>query len=206
MNTPDSRVGWRLAPMYIWPGWARWLVTLLTYVLLAGGLWLMVKGNLMLRVVGLLTFAVGLPLMVHTQRALRRERSRQIDYRYAREFMPAMLAYVLVMLYVWPLQKTMDVGWLRVVTALSPVLPIAWTVLVSIRYVLGSDELERRQHLEALAIGVAIVSVVSMTLGFLGAAKVLAIDGALALLFVYPALCFAYGIAHCGMLWRNRSQ
>lgn len=206
MNMPVRNAGWYRAPMYTWPRWARWLAMLLNFTLMIGGVWLMVKGNLPLRVLGLLVFAGSVPLMIHINRAVMRERSRQIDHRYAREFMPAMLVYMLVMLYVWPLHRTMEPGWLKVITALSPVLPVAWAVLVSIRYVLGSDELERRQHMEALAIGVAIVSVVSMTFGFLGAAHVLTIDGALAMLLVYPALCLSYGLAHCGMLWRNRCQ
>jgi hypothetical protein len=206
MNSPLRNAGWYRAPMYTWPRWARWLVLLFNGALLVGGLFLMVKGNTVLRVLGLFAFAASMPLMIHANRAVMRERSRPIEHRYAREFMPAMLVYMLVMLYVWPLQKTMEPGWLKVITALSPVLPVAWTVLVSIRYVLGSDELERRQHLEALAIGVAIVSVISMTLGFLGAAHVLEVDGVLTLLLVYPALCLSYGLAHCVMLWRHHCQ
>jgi hypothetical protein len=107
------------------------------------------------------------------------------------------------MLYVWPLHVSMAPGMLKLATVLLPVLPIAWVIVASIRYVLGSDEMERRQHLEALAIGVAIVSLASMLLGFLVAGKLMALDAGLALLLVYPALCLTYGVARCWLVCRN---
>ena len=207
MNVQD-RIGHerRWAPMRTWPRWGRWLALAGIYGLMGAGFWLMVTGGLVLRVLGVLLFAASMPLMIHAGRACANERSRAIERRYAREFMPAMVAYVLVMLYVWPLQKTMDAGWLKLATALLPVLPIAWAIVACIRYVLGSDELERRQHLEALAIGVAIVSVASVALGFLAAANVWAADGALMLLLFYPALCVTYGATRCRLVWRGRAE
>ncbi|WP_430392299.1 hypothetical protein [Dyella sp. 20L07] len=207
MNTPErGAISRHLASMHTWPTWGRWLTLTTSYALLIGGLWLMVVGSSALRVLGLAAFVVAVPLTVHANRAVRKERSRKVDQRYAREFMPAMVAYVLFMLHVWPLQKTMESGWLKVATALLPVLPIAWLIIASIRYVLGCDEMERRQHLEALAVAVAIVSVVSMTLGFLAAAKVVTINGTTALFMVYPVLCFTYGVVHCGLVWRSRAE
>jgi hypothetical protein len=176
-----------------------------TCAVLIGGFWLIALGGVV-RLLGLAMLAVGIPLSVHAGRALRRERSRTVERRYAREFMPAMLIYMVAMLYVWPLQKTMEPGWLKVAAALLPVLPIAWLIVASIRYVLGHDELERRQHLEALAIGVAIVSVASMVLGFLAAAKLIVVDASLALLLVYPALSITYGMTHCVLVWRSRAE
>jgi hypothetical protein len=195
----------RWAPMHTWPAWGRWLVMAITCALLVSGFWLIALGGVA-RVLGLAALAAGIPLSVHVGRAVHRERSRNVDRRYAREFMPAMLVYMVAMLYVWPLQKTMEPGLLKVAAALLPVLPIAWLIVASIRYVLGHDELERRQHLEALAIGVAIVSVASMVLGFLAAARLIVVDASLALLLVYPALSIAYGVTHCVLVWRNRAE
>jgi hypothetical protein len=207
MNQQDRVVhAKRWAPMHTWPVWGRWLVLGATFGLMGGGLWLMVRGSLPLRVLGVLAFAASMPLMIHTGRAFMKERSRSIERRYARGFMSAMVLYVVIMLYVWPLQKTVDAGWLKLAITLLPVLPMAWLIVVCIRYVLGSDELERRQHLEALAIGVAIVSIVSMTLGFLAASKLLVVDGSLALLLVYPALAITYGAARCWLVGCSRAQ
>ena len=182
------------------------MTLVVTYLLFGLGLWALARGSYVWRGAGLLVFAVAMPLMIHAGRALMRERSRAVERRYVREFTPAMIVYMLVMLYVWPLQKAMEAGWLKVATALLPVLPIAWVIVASIRYALGSDERERRQKLEALAIGVAIVSVVSMALGFLVAAKVIVVDVGLALLLVYPAVCLAGGAVHCLIRWRSRGE
>jgi hypothetical protein len=195
----------RWPPMHVWPAWRRWLLVVMTCALLVGGFWLIVLGGVW-RVLGLAALATGIPLSVHVGRAVRQERSRAVERRYTREFMPAMLIYMVAMPYVWPLQKAMEPGLLKVGGALLPVLPIAWLIVASIRYVLGHDELERRQHLEALAIGVAIVSVVSMTVGFLAAAKLIVVDASLALLLVYPALTIAYGMTHCVLVWRSRAE
>ncbi|RAO76638.1 hypothetical protein CA260_01565 [Dyella jiangningensis] len=191
--------------MHAWPAWGRWLAMATTGALLAAGFWLITLSGAA-RVLGLALLAAGIPLSVHVGRAARRERSRTVEHRYARQFMPAMLVYMVVMLYVWPMQKTMEPGLLKVAAALLPVVPIAWLIVASIRYVLGHDELERRQHLEALAIGVAIVSVASMVLGFLAAAKLIVVDASLALLLIYPALSITYGMTHCVLVWRGRAE
>jgi hypothetical protein len=206
--TIESRVArtGRWTPMHAWPAWARWLVLVAAYGLLAGGFWLMVTGSLPQRVLGVLAFASSMPLTIRAGRACMKERSRTFERRYARQFGAAMVLYVMVMLYVWPLQKTMEAGALKLIIALLPVLPIAWVIIACIRYVLSSDELERRQHLEAVAIGAAIVSIVSMILGFLAAAKVWVVDGSLALLMVYPALGFTYGATRCWLVKRSRAE
>jgi hypothetical protein len=192
--------------MHAWPLWGRWLTLVVTYLLFGLGLWALAEGEHVWRAAGLVVFAVAMPLMIHVGRAVMSERSRAVERRYVREFVPAMVVYMLVMLYVWPLQKGMEQGWLKAATALLPVLPIGWVIVASIRYVLGSDERERRQQLESLAIGVAIVSVVSMALGFLVAAKVMVVDSGLALLLVYPAVCLAGGAVRCLMQCRSHGE
>lgn len=206
-----SAPGWwgmagRIAPMTGWPAWGRWLAVALLYAWLTAGFWLMFTGRPGLRLLGLAMFAAGLPLLGHSGRVLMRERSRAADRRYVREFMPAMLLYMVVMLYVWPLQKGMPPGGLKAAIVLSPMLPIVWVIWASIRYVLASDELERRQHLEALAIGVSLVSVASLALGFLSAAKLIVLDASLVLLMVYPAICITYGVTRCLLISCARNE
>ena len=191
--------------MATWPKWGRWTFLVLTYVLLGSSFWLMFQGAL-LRVIGLLVFALAVPLIVRSAQAMARERYREGDRRFMREFLPAMVIYMVAMLYVWPLQKGMAPGLLKTALVLSPMLPISWAILASIRHVLSSDELERRQHLEAAAMGVAIVSVVSLALGLLSAAKILVLDSAIVLLMVYPALCLTYGAARCFLVWRAHRE
>lgn len=189
-----------------WPSWARWLAVVALYAWLIAGFLLMFRGGTGLRLLGLAMFALGLPWLAYSGRFLMRERSRPADWRYLRHFMPAMLLYMVVMLYVWPLQHGMPPGWLKTATVLSPMLPIVWVIWASIRYVLASDEMQRLQHLEALAIGVSVVSVVSLALGFLGAARIIAVDGPLALMMVYPAVCISYGATRCFLVWRARCE
>jgi hypothetical protein len=198
--------GGRLTPMDTWPTWARWGAVAFAYVLLAGGLYLMLQDGLLLRLLGLAVFAVTMPLLVCTSRALMRERYRAADRRYLREFIPAMLIYMAVMLYAWPLQKGMSPGALKTALVLSPMLPIGWVIVVCIRHVLASDELERRQHVEAIAISAAVVSMVSMALGLLGAAKILVLEGTFVLLLLYPALCLVYGAVRSLLVWRARCE
>ncbi len=118
---------------------------------------------------------------------------RDVEKRYLREFLPAMAAYTLVMLTVWPLVRTTDDCTLRTLIALAPVIPTLFVVRAIIRNILGADELMQRLHLEALAISAGIVAVVSLAGGFLVAAKVIELDGSI-LLWVFPALAATFGV------------
>ncbi len=118
---------------------------------------------------------------------------RAVEKRYLREFLPAMVAYTLVMLTVWPLAGTTDERMLRALIALAPVVPILFAVRAIIRHILGADEMMQRLHLEALAISAGIIGVVSLAAGFLAAAKVIELDGSI-LIWVFPALAATFGI------------
>jgi len=87
-----------------------------------------------------------------------------------------------------------------------PTATIIWVIWGSICYVLASDEMQRLQHLVALAIGVSVVCLASLALGFLGAARMIVLNGSLALMMVYPAVCITYGVARCVLVWRARSE
>ena len=119
---------------------------------------------------------------------------RAIDKRYVREFFTAMTAYVIIMLTIWPLVRTTESHALRVFIALIPVIPILFVIRALVRYILDADELVQRLHLEALAISAGVVAVASLVGGFLAAAELIRIDGAI-LLWVFPAISVVFGIA-----------
>lgn len=114
--------------------------------------------------------------------------------RYLREFLPAMAGYVLIMFLLWPRIPDVHQPWLKALMALTPVLPMVLVVRAMVRLGLGSDELEQRIQLIALAISTIVVGVASMAGGFLAAAHVLTLDGSV-LIWVLPLLIGVYGFA-----------
>jgi len=119
-----------------------------------------------------------------------------IEKRYRRELLGASFAYAVVLVIVLPLARRAEVlGW-QFVLALVPLLPLAWMLRATVRYIRDSDEFQRRLHLEALAVSAAVVCFVSMAGGILAAANVIALDGSV-LLWVFPALCFLFGVLRC---------
>ncbi|HEY9112946.1 MAG TPA: hypothetical protein VIM92_14365 [Rhodanobacteraceae bacterium] len=137
-------------------------------------------------------------MLTYASRAVLNERMRSIDRRQLHVVLPAFLVYTLLMLYVFPRAARIATPWLKAMVALSPTLPLAFVAWAMVRYVDRCDELERRQHLEAAGI--------CMSLGFLGAAKLIAVNGVFVLLMVLPALCVMYGLACTWSKWRNRAR
>jgi len=115
--------------------------------------------------------------------------------RYLREFLPPMLAYVLVLfLSLWLLKRLPEPGLLRGLVALAPVLPIALALRAIVRYIRDVDELQQRIELEAVSIATALVSLLYLAGGFLQLAGVIDVSAGLAMIWVFPLVCFAYGI------------
>jgi hypothetical protein len=134
------------------------------------------------------------------------ERMRKVDRWYVRVLLPTFIVYMVLMLNVWPMYSRIEVPWLRIVVVLLPTLPLAVVVWAMMRYMARCDELERRQQLEAVGIAAAVVSLVSFALGLLAATKLIAVNGALVLLLVFPALCIVYGSACAWSKWRWRGR
>lgn len=126
--------------------------------------------------------------------------SRQIHRRYQREFWPAMTAYVAIMFLLWPLLPRVHDELLKIGLALLPVLPVLFVTRAMVRLVLGSDELEQRIHLIGLAVSVTVVGTLSLAGGFLAAAGVVKLDGAI-LTLIWPALVVVYSV---GRSWASR--
>ena len=115
--------------------------------------------------------------------------------RYYRDMGWAMGAYVAVMLVWKRLLEMVNDTWLRVVVALLPALLVVWVMRAFVRYVRDSDEMQRRIELESGSVAALLVSAGYMAAGFLQTADLISIPGKVAMLWVFPSLCFTYGIA-----------
>lgn len=196
-----------MARMDEWSAWQRWGVWLLGWVLYVGAFWLLLTSeSLALRIVALIAVCAGLLVLTYSSKAVLNERMRKIDHWQLRTIMPAFLVYMLLVLYVMPLEAGIATPWLKALVVLSPMLPVLFIAWAIVRYVNGCDELERLQHLEAAGIAVVVVSVACMTLGLLAAAKLIVVNGPLVLLMMLPALCVVYGLACTWSKWRNRAR
>lgn len=190
-----------------WPVWQRWLALGCGWVIYLGAFTaLLATHNLVLRMALLVVVFLGMLMLAYAGRAVLGERMRKIDRWQTRVMLPAFIAYIVLMIYAFPRVPQITVPWLKVVAALSPVVPMLFVAWALIEYVKHCDELERRQHLEAAGIAVVVVGIASMALGFLVATHLLVISASLTLLFTLPALCCVYGIVNGWAKWRNRAR
>lgn len=121
--------------------------------------------------------------------------TKALTRRYYREFVPAMAGYIAVMLVWKKLLNWVDLPALRVLVALLPALLIVWIMRAFVRYVSATDELQRRIELESGAVAGLVVSAVYMAAGFLQTANLIDVPSKVAMLWVFPMLCFTYGIS-----------
>jgi len=122
--------------------------------------------------------------------------SPALHRRYLREFLPPMLAYVVVLFLSLWLLKRIDGPWgARAVVALLPALPIALGLRAIVRYIRDTDEMQRRIELEAVSIAAACTAMLYMSAGFLQLARVIDIPAGVAMIWVFPLICLSYGLA-----------
>ncbi len=115
--------------------------------------------------------------------------------RYTRELLVSMTAYMLVLFAsIWLLKHVQALP-LRAAIALAPVLPIGFAVRAMVRYVRDTDEMQQRIELEAISIATAFVSMLYMTGGFLQSARVIDVQASATMIWVFPLVCFSYGLA-----------
>jgi len=111
---------------------------------------------------------------------------------YLREFIPAMLAYVVVLLVVLPLVD--DVTTAARFWVLLPLVPLVAVAVAIYRSVQRADEYGRLIQLESMALGFGAMILTSLTFGFLGIVGVaLAFSGFL--IFAAGMLTWALSIA-----------
>lgn len=114
--------------------------------------------------------------------------------RYLREFVPAMVAYVVLLFVSLMLLKRVEEQAVRAMVALLPVVPIALVLRAIVRYIRDTDELQRQIELEAVSIATALVSLLYLAGGFLQLAKVIDIPAGVAMIWMFPLVCMVYGL------------
>ncbi|KAF1696184.1 hypothetical protein CSC62_09505 [Pseudoxanthomonas jiangsuensis] len=125
--------------------------------------------------------------------------------RYTREMVLAMAAYVVVLTVSISVLKRVDLAPLpRALVALLPVPPIAMSLRAMVRYIRDVDEMQQRIELEAVSLATAFVALGYMTGGFLQSAKVIDVPASAAMIWVFPLLCMAYGLAKAVVARRYR--
>lgn len=124
--------------------------------------------------------------------------------RYVREFIPAMIAYVVLLFASVLLLKRVEEPGLRALIALFPVPAIAMALRAIVRYIRDADELQQRIELEAVSFATAFVSLMYLAGGFLQSAKVIDIPASVAMIWVFPLVCLSYGVAKVVVAHRFR--
>ncbi|GAB2562998.1 hypothetical protein ISP15_05780 [Dyella jejuensis] len=123
--------------------------------------------------------------------------SRLSEKQYTPRVLVAMMFYTGLMLLAWPLVRTMASVPLKVCLALAPVVPMLYVISLMARRIRDSDELEQRLHLVGLGVATAVLGALSLIGGFLSAAGILKLDGAV-LIWVFPVTVICYGMTR----WR----
>lgn len=123
--------------------------------------------------------------------------------RYLRALWPIMIGYALTLFVsIWLVKRGIDSVPLRALVAVLPVLPIALLMRAALRYLREIDELQQRIETEAIGIASLLVALLYFAGGLLQKAKVIDIDAAAAMIWVFPLLCFTYGIAKMALTRR----
>ena len=116
--------------------------------------------------------------------------------RYIRALWPIMIAYsISVFLSFWLIKRGIEWAPLRALVAVLPALALVFLMRAALRYLREIDELQRRIETEAIGIASLLVSLLYFAGGLLQKAKVVDIDSAAAMIWVFPLLCAVYGIA-----------
>jgi len=123
------------------------------------------------------------------------EYSSRAYREYRRRMWPAMLVYMaLVFGSTWLLKNTAQPMAMRAAIAIAPALPIFFVMLVFLRYLRTVDEMQRRIEMEAVGVAALVVSQVYLAGGFLQLGKVIDIPSGVAMIWVFPLMCFSYGV------------
>ncbi len=132
---------------------------------------------------------------------------RTAHRQYLKTFIPAMIAYVVVLFASILILKKIGMDAplaLRALLSLAPIIPIILVCRALIRFLRDSDELERKIELEAIALSGLFTGLIFLCLGFLASSKIIYLDGAAVAIWVFPSLFGLYGVAKCISSWRYR--
>ena len=84
--------------------------------------------------------------------------------------------------------------WAKALLAVAPVVPVALFCKAYVIYLNECDELVRRIELEAIGLSSVLVALLILSLGFLGSAKIVALDSIAIAVWAFPLLCSFYCI------------
>lgn len=116
--------------------------------------------------------------------------------RYLRALLPIMVFYTLALFAsTWMLKQGIASVPLRAVIAVLPAVAIVLLMLAALRYLREIDELQRRIETESIGIASLLMSALYFAGGLLDKAKIITVDGAAAMIFVFPILMLLYGIS-----------
>ncbi len=121
--------------------------------------------------------------------------SKAVTRQYMRDMSVAALTYVAVLIVsVFVVRRLDPPQWVAIALALASAAPALLMMRAYMRRFNGLDEFQRRVQMESMLAASAIVGFGTFTYGFLESfAGFPSIDGAL--LWVFPATCFVWGIA-----------
>ncbi|WP_426687830.1 hypothetical protein [Rhodanobacter ginsengiterrae] len=132
---------------------------------------------------------------------------REVHKRYLREFLPAMVAYSILIVLSGLLMARVHSASLRTVLALLPLLPILLAIRAMVRVVRDQDELERRIDLESFAISAMVTGFGFFSFGLLLGADIgWSVSGQAVAIWVMPCLFATFGLAKLLVVWRYRSH
>ncbi len=111
---------------------------------------------------------------------------------YIRRFVPAMVGYVVLLLAAIALVSRFPTVWWRFPVMIVPLVPLVFVVRAVARFLVDTDELQRRIQLEALAVAFGAGSVLTFGYGLLQGVGL----PALSWLWVWPvyAVCWLVGL------------
>lgn len=116
--------------------------------------------------------------------------------RYIRALWPIMIGYSLTLFgSIWLIKRGIESVPLRAAVAIVPALAILLFMRAALRYLREVDELQRRIETEAIGIAALTVSFLYFAAGLLEKARVISVDAAAAMIWVFPMTMLVYGIA-----------
>jgi uncharacterized membrane protein HdeD (DUF308 family) len=140
-------------------------------------------------------------------RFARPEPMRSVHKRYLREFFPAMLGYLVLVLVYGALVPGTDSLAGRLALATLPLLPIVLVIRAIVRVLRDQDELERQIDLEAIAIAAMTTGFGYFSFGLLLSAGVgWKIVPATVAIWVMPCLFGSFGVAKLLVSRRYRNR
>lgn len=120
---------------------------------------------------------------------------KPLTRRYLREFVPAMLAYMIVLpISIVLLQQFTMPTAMKVLVVLLPVLPMLLVVRAILRHMLRMDELWQRIQMHAVGVTCGLVGTATFALGFLQGARLVP-SFAGEMIWVLPGMLGVWGVA-----------